>query len=48
MNDTLRNTLQSLQSEPSPDKIHKVMQLLQFEDIVVCVLTSGTGSDGTG
>ena len=48
MNDTLRNPLRSLQYEPSPDEIHKVMQLLQFEDIVVCALTFGTGSDGAG
>ena len=48
MNDTLRNPLRSLQYEPSPDEIHKVMQLLQFEDIVVCTLTFGTGSDGAG
>ena len=48
MNDTLRNALRSLQYEPSPDEIHKVMQLLQFEGIVVCTLTFGTGSDGAG
>ena len=46
MNDILRNALRSLIYEPSPDKIHKVMQLLKFGDIVVCALTFGKGSNG--
>ena len=46
MDDTFRNTLQSLRFKLSPDKRLEVMQLPQFEDIVERVLTSQEGSDG--
>ena len=46
MYDTLRNVFRSLWCEPSPDKLHEVMQLPQFEDIVKRVLTFEKGSDG--
>ena len=43
MDDTLRNALRSMRCEPSPNRLRKVMQLPQFEDIV---LTFEKGSDG--
>ena len=46
MDATLRITLRSLRCEPSPDKLHEVMHLPQFEDIVECVLTLEKRSDG--
>ena len=46
MNDNLRNAQRSLQGEHSPDKFHEVMQLPQFEDIMVRVPTFGTGLEG--
>ena len=46
MYDNLRNVLRSLRCEPSPDKLHEVMQLPQFEDIMKQVLTFEKGSDG--
>ena len=46
MDDTLSNTLRSLRCEPSPDKLHEVMQLPQFEDIEELALTFQKGSNG--
>ena len=46
VDDTLRNTLRSLRYEPSPDKLHEVMHLPQFEDILKRVLIFEKGSDG--
>ena len=46
MNDTLMNALRSLRCEPSSDKLHEVMQLPHFEDIVERVLTFEKGTGG--
>ena len=45
MDNSLRNILWSLRCEPFLDKLHEVMELTQFEDIVESVLTFQKESD---
>ena len=46
MDDTLRNSLQSMRCELSPDKLHDIMQMSQLKDTLERVLTLEKGSDG--
>ena len=46
MDDALMDAQRSLRCEPFSDKLHEVMQLPHFEDIVERVLTFQKGTDG--